>query len=132
MLDPQAPSDCPDCGLIVTWVKDTGIGMSKEVVEKLFKMFSLDNNPQSKRGIITTQGVGLGLSISKQLVENLGGKIKIETIPGMGTEVAFSVPFKCAECGEQSKYHQGSPNPHSNNQMIAPSANQLLKSSVFV
>ncbi|TNV74500.1 hypothetical protein FGO68_gene13162 [Halteria grandinella] len=136
-LDPQAPSDCPECGLIVTRVKDTGIGMSKDVVEKLFKMFSLDNNPQSKRGIITTQGVGLGLSISKQLVENLGGKIKIETFPGMGTEVAFSVPFKCAECAEITKYHQnggGAPLNQSNlnNALITPNANALMKSSVFV
>lgn len=74
--------------------------MRKEVVEKLFKLFALSQKSSalSKGGIITTQGIGLGLSISKQLVEILGGNIRINTAPNKGTEVKFIIPFMCTSC----------------------------------
>ena len=47
---------------------------------------------------ITTSGIGLGLSVNKQLLDMLGGKIKINTSPNQGTEVIFIIPFKCKKC----------------------------------
>jgi signal transduction histidine kinase len=95
-----SPASCEHCGYIITRVKDTGVGMRKEVVQKLFKLFEMaqKSNALSKGGIITTQGIGLGLSISKQLVEILGGIIRINTAPNQGTEVKFVIPFMCNSC----------------------------------
>jgi len=71
-------------------VKDTGIGMSKDALEKIFDEFTqADNTITRKYG-----GTGLGTTISRQLVELLGGNITIESEPGEGTTVSFSLPFK--------------------------------------
>ena len=74
-------------------VTDTGIGISKEQLSRLFKPFSqADNSTQRSYG-----GSGLGLSICKAMVENvLGGKIWIESKPGEGTKVSFTVTFNKA------------------------------------
>ena len=55
--------------------------MKQEVVEKLFKLFALVQSNSDKKGVITTSGIGLGLSVTKQLVEKLGGNISISTAP---------------------------------------------------
>jgi signal transduction histidine kinase len=63
--------------VVETRVKDTGIGMTQETVNNLFKMFSFVERGAGaqKKGLITTQGVGLGLSANKKLLEKLGGSI---------------------------------------------------------
>ena len=66
------------------------------MVEKLFKLFALVQSNSDKT--ITTSGIGLGLSVTKQLVEKLGGNINISTAPNQGTEVVFVIPFKCKAC----------------------------------
>lgn len=75
--------------LIVT-VKDTGIGMEAESMEKLFTSFSqIDTRRNHQEG-----GVGLGLAISKALVECMGGVIAIKSKFGKGTSVRIVVPQK--------------------------------------
>ncbi|MBU4223029.1 MAG: PAS domain-containing sensor histidine kinase [Euryarchaeota archaeon] len=70
-------------------VSDTGIGIKEEDMEKLFKEFEqLDKGTSRKYG-----GTGLGLTISKKLVELHGGKIKIESKYGEGSTFAFSIPL---------------------------------------
>ncbi|TNV87448.1 hypothetical protein FGO68_gene5960 [Halteria grandinella] len=96
---------CDNCGFIITRVKDSGVGMKKEVVDKLFQLFALVQSNQTKKGLITTQGIGLGLSVNKQVIEKLGGKIKINTTPGQGTEVLFTIPYKCRNCAFQDAHH---------------------------
>lgn len=70
-------------------VKDTGIGISSENLEKIFVEFvQVDNSYQRKY-----EGTGLGLSLTKKLVEMHGGHIFIKSVPGEGTEVLFTIPI---------------------------------------
>jgi len=73
-------------------VSDTGIGISKENLNKLFKSFSqTDSSISRKYG-----GTGLGLVISRQFIEMMGGNIQVKSEKGQGTEFLFSILFeKC-------------------------------------
>jgi signal transduction histidine kinase/CheY-like chemotaxis protein/HPt (histidine-containing phosphotransfer) domain-containing protein len=74
-------------------VRDSGIGMSPEVQQKLFEKFSQADQTTTRR----FGGTGLGLAISKNLVELMGGRIWVEASqPGRGTTMCFSVPLRIA------------------------------------
>lgn len=78
--------------LIVT-ISDTGIGMSKESVENLFKKFSqADMGRTRKKG-----GVGLGLAIAQTLVNRMGGFITVKSELGKGSEFRIVIPQKVYE-----------------------------------
>jgi signal transduction histidine kinase len=78
----------PEVGWIVFKVSDTGIGMSKEQVDKIFDAFTqADNSTTRKYG-----GTGLGLTITKRFCEMMGGTISIDSEPGIGSVFAVRLP----------------------------------------
>jgi signal transduction histidine kinase len=77
-------------GDVVISVKDTGIGISKENIDKLFRIDTKFSMP----GTNNEQGTGLGLKLSKEFVEKQGGKIWVESIENKGSEFKFSIPIK--------------------------------------
>jgi signal transduction histidine kinase len=79
-----------DKGYVRFSVRDTGIGIPKEGQEKIFERFyQIDSSYTRKAG-----GTGLGLSLCKEFVEMLGGKIWVESEEGKGSEFRFTVPVK--------------------------------------
>jgi signal transduction histidine kinase/CheY-like chemotaxis protein len=71
-------------------VEDTGIGMTKQQLSKVFQAFSqADLDTTRKYG-----GTGLGLTISKQYVELMGGELKVESEKGKGSVFSFSIPLE--------------------------------------
>ncbi|RMD43729.1 hypothetical protein DV735_g1398, partial [Chaetothyriales sp. CBS 134920] len=78
---------------ITCTVADTGIGITQEQLSRLFQPFSQADSSTAR----SYGGSGLGLSICKAMIENvLGGKIWIESTPGVGTAVSFTLTFKRA------------------------------------
>jgi CheY-like chemotaxis protein len=71
-------------------VKDTGIGMTREVQSRLFQPFVQAEESVNRR----YGGTGLGLVISAELVEQMGGKIEVESEPGKGTSFLFALHLK--------------------------------------
>jgi signal transduction histidine kinase/ActR/RegA family two-component response regulator len=72
-------------------VKDTGKGIPQQDLPSIFKPFHQASNNQ-----LIGQGVGLGLHISKQIVELLGGKISVVSEAGRGSTFSFEIPWRSA------------------------------------
>ncbi len=71
------------------YVKDTGIGMSKEDIRTVFDRFKRTKLSEEKK----ISGTGLGLAISKNLVEMLGGTMWVTSQPGRGSCFSFELPY---------------------------------------
>ena len=86
----QFPGTVKDSGLYEIRVKDNGIGMSKEFVKKIFSPFERERTSTVSR----TQGTGLGMAITKNIVDMMGGTIEVQTEQGKGTEFIVRLPFR--------------------------------------
>ncbi len=78
----------PKDGTIVGIVRDTGIGIAKEDLPHLFREFFRTEQARA----LTQHGTGLGLSIAKQIVQQYGGNINVESELGKGTQFTFQLP----------------------------------------
>jgi two-component system cell cycle sensor histidine kinase PleC len=76
-------------------VQDTGIGIAADDLHRLAKPFEQIESQHSK----TQQGTGLGLALTKSLVEMHGGVIDIQSVPGEGTCVSFTLPIRQTGAG---------------------------------
>ncbi len=74
------------CRLIIS-VEDTGIGIKKENIDKLFKKFERFDLEQN----ITIEGTGLGMAITKRLLDLMGGKIVVQSIYGEGSRFTVAI-----------------------------------------
>lgn len=90
------------CGIAVYEfrVKDNGIGMSPEFIKKIFDPFERERTSTVSR----VPGTGLGMSISKNLVEMMGGAIEVQSEQGKGTEFMIRIPMRVCS-GEKSADH---------------------------
>ena len=86
----QLPGTAKGSALYEIWVKDNGIGMSQEFVKKIFSPFERERTSTVSR----TQGTGLGMAITKNIVDMMGGTIVVQTAQGKGTEFAVRLPFR--------------------------------------
>jgi len=78
-------------------VRDTGVGLSPEQMEKIFIPFTQADSSTTRR----YGGTGLGLSISSQLVELMGGGLGVESAPGAGSSFSFTVNFGLPSAEQQ-------------------------------
>jgi len=74
-------------------VKDTGIGMTAEQQKIVFDKFSQADSSITRR----FGGTGLGLTICQELIKLMGGEIKLESAPGLGTKIHFTLVLKLSE-----------------------------------
>lgn len=82
-------SSAPGNGELIVTVEDSGVGISKERLDKFFSI--LENN--STRGTQNEKGTGLGLILCKDFIDKNGGRIWVESTPGIGTSFSFTIPL---------------------------------------
>ena len=93
----QFPSTQKDCAKYEIRVKDNGIGMSQEFAQKIFDPFERERTSTVSK----IQGTGLGMAISKNIVNMMGGTIDIQTQKNKGTEFIISLMLRI-----QSEQHR--------------------------
>ena len=98
----EIPSEQPEMTTMEFVCRDTGIGMAEEFQKHIFEPFAQEHTGSRAK----FAGTGLGMAISKKLVEEMGGTITFESEKGVGTTFVIRVPFQIdpdADKREESK-----------------------------
>ncbi|EPR37672.1 PAS/PAC sensor hybrid histidine kinase [Desulfovibrio sp. X2] len=99
------PSPCPGEVRVLFTVRDSGIGIPDDKLGIIFTGFMQADTGKSRRH----QGAGLGLTISKRLVELMGGTMAVETEQGVGSAFYVSLPLGLPEAGSGAAASAGAP-----------------------
>ena len=93
-----------DTGCYEIRVADTGIGMSQDFIEKLFMPFERERTSTVSK----IQGTGLGMAITKSIIDLMGGGIQVQSQPGKGTEfiITLSLPIAASDEAAERKPEQ--------------------------
>lgn len=89
----EEPSSRADTADFVFRIKDNGIGMSKEFQKTIFEAFTRERTST----VSGTQGTGLGMAITKNIVDMMGGSISVESEEGKGSEFIVRIPCRIGE-----------------------------------
>ena len=77
---------------IVFKIRDTGIGINKENLGRIFEEFRQEFDGHHR----PFEGLGIGLTLAKEVIERMGGRIVVESEKGVGSEFSFSIPYRPA------------------------------------
>jgi CheY-like chemotaxis protein/HPt (histidine-containing phosphotransfer) domain-containing protein len=105
----RAEPDPADTSLVRIEVEDTGIGMSRQTLDRLFQKFAQADSSISRR----FGGTGLGLAISRQLTELMGGQLTAESTEGVGSLFRVVLPLPSAVGTPFAGEARGEPEPPS-------------------
>ncbi|MBR2774095.1 MAG: response regulator [Selenomonadaceae bacterium] len=86
-------------------IRDTGIGMNKDFLPRIFEPFSQEDDTTTSR----YGGSGLGLAITKNIVQMMNGSITVESTRGVGSEFVINLPLKDSARGEGDDLHEMRP-----------------------
>ncbi len=84
---------------LVFRIKDTGIGINKENLDHIFEEFRQEIDGHRR----PFEGLGVGLTLAKEVIERMGGKIFVQSEKGVGSEFSFSIPYRPAGGGTRLK-----------------------------
>lgn len=84
---------------IVFKIRDTGIGINKENLSRIFEEFRQEFDGHHR----PFEGLGIGLTLAKEVIERMGGKIFVESEKGVGSEFSFSIPYRPAGGSPKTK-----------------------------
>lgn len=94
--------DDPDAIFLLVSVKDTGIGIKPEDMEKLFSRFERIEEKRNR----SIEGTGLGMSITRGLLDMMGSSLKVESVYGKGSEFSFSLKQKVVKWEPLGDYEE--------------------------
>ena len=99
---------------LLFYVKDSGIGIPNDQQEHIFDRFRQGGDSTSK----TNEGTGLGLTISKNLVDLLGGEMWMKSREGEGSVFYFTLPYEVKQCNENKLGKETAQNTHNKEEQI--------------
>ncbi len=102
-------------------IEDTGIGMSEEFLPKLFEPYTQEKQFRAQ----TKSGGGLGMSVVKSLVSQMGGQIEAESTKGKGTKIVVTLPFEPQEESQEKMSAQNIKDCMKNMRMLVVDDNEL-------
>lgn len=92
----EKPSHVQGCGCYEFIFEDTGIGMQKEFLDKIFEPFAREEGEEGKN----VEGTGLGMSIARNIARMMNGDIQVESTPGKGSRFTVTIYLKLQDAEE--------------------------------